>query len=489
MGGRINTIMQACFFAISGVLPRAGGHRAHQGGDRRRPTASRGPRSCAGTSRPSTPRSPTCTGSSCRPSPRRTASPPMVSAAAPDFVQRVTAVMMAGKGDLLPVSAFPVDGTWPVGTTQWEKRNIAAEIPVWDPKSASSATSACWSARTPPSAPRSTTRRPLAGAPATFKSDELQGRTTVEGQLYTLQVAPGGLHGLRALRGGLPGEGQAATRGTRPSTWRRSRRCARPSARTTSSSWTCPSPRPHGEQRLDVKDSQFLPAALRVLRRLRRLRRDALRQAAHPALRRPRPDRQRHRLLLDLRRQPADHALHDRTPSGRGPAWSNSLFEDNAEFGLGFRLAARRPPGPGARRCCARWPRRSATDLVTALLDGRPVGRGRHRGPARARGARCSSVLARASDAQAPPARAVADDLVRQERLDRGRRRLGLRHRLRRPRPRAGQRPQRQRPGARHRGLLQHRRPAVARPRRSARPPSSRRPARRRRRRTWACWP
>ena len=62
------------------------------------------------------------------------ARPPLVSAAAPDFVQRVTAVIMAGKGDLLPVSAFPVDGTWPVGTAKWEKRNIALEIPVWDEK-------------------------------------------------------------------------------------------------------------------------------------------------------------------------------------------------------------------------------------------------------------------------------------------------------------------------------------------------------------------
>ena len=51
---------------------------------------------------------------------------------APDFVKRVTAVMLANKGDLLPVCAFPVDGTWPTGTAKWEKRNIASEIPVWD---------------------------------------------------------------------------------------------------------------------------------------------------------------------------------------------------------------------------------------------------------------------------------------------------------------------------------------------------------------------
>lgn len=59
--------------------------------------------------------------------------PPVVSDAAPDFVKTVTAAMLAGLGDALPVSAFPPDGTWPVGTTQWEKRNIAEEIPVWQP--------------------------------------------------------------------------------------------------------------------------------------------------------------------------------------------------------------------------------------------------------------------------------------------------------------------------------------------------------------------
>ena len=58
---------------------------------------------------------------------------PPVPAAAPDFVQRVTAAIVAGHGDLLPVSALPVDGTFPVGTARWEKRSIAHEIPIWDP--------------------------------------------------------------------------------------------------------------------------------------------------------------------------------------------------------------------------------------------------------------------------------------------------------------------------------------------------------------------
>ncbi len=58
--------------------------------------------------------------------------PNVVPAQAPEFIQNVTATMMAGRGDYLPVSALPVDGTYPTGTTQWEKRNIATEVPMWD---------------------------------------------------------------------------------------------------------------------------------------------------------------------------------------------------------------------------------------------------------------------------------------------------------------------------------------------------------------------
>jgi len=58
---------------------------------------------------------------------------PPVPPEAPEFVQKITGEIIAGRGDDLPVSAFPVDGTFPSGTTQWEKRNIALEIPVWDP--------------------------------------------------------------------------------------------------------------------------------------------------------------------------------------------------------------------------------------------------------------------------------------------------------------------------------------------------------------------
>ena len=108
-------------------------------------------------------------------SPRRTRRPPLVSALAPDFVQRMTAVLLAGKGDLLPVSAFPVDGTWPVGTAKWEKRNLALEIPVWDAGiciQCNQCVLVC-----PHAAIRAKVYDdgPLAGAPPTFKSVPYKG--------------------------------------------------------------------------------------------------------------------------------------------------------------------------------------------------------------------------------------------------------------------------------------------------------------------------
>ena len=97
--------------------------------------------------------------------------------------------MMAGKGDLLPVSAFPVDGTWPVATAKWEKRNIAIEIPVWDAKiciQCNQCALVC-----PHAAIRAKVYDPaaLAGAPATFKSTPYKG-LEFKGKAFTIQVAP-----------------------------------------------------------------------------------------------------------------------------------------------------------------------------------------------------------------------------------------------------------------------------------------------------------
>ncbi len=115
--------------------------------------------------------------------------PPVVSDKAPDFVKNVTAKIIAGVGDIIPVSAMPVDGTFPTGTAQWEKRNIALEIPVWDESiciQCGKCAMVC---------PHATIRikvydpKYLAGAPPTFKSMDYKGNE-YKGMKYTIQVAP-----------------------------------------------------------------------------------------------------------------------------------------------------------------------------------------------------------------------------------------------------------------------------------------------------------
>src|SRR5262249_32022077 len=189
MGTRINTIMQTCFFAISGLLPRNEAI-VHIKKSIEKTYGKRGPGVVRGN------------GEMVDQAPeplhevpvRDTVSarrnrPPLVSERAPDFVQKITAVMLAGKGDLLPVSAFPVDGTWPVATAKWEKRNIALEIPVWDSKiciQCNQCALVC-----PHAAIRAKVYEDgaLTGAPATFKSTPYKGNDH-KGKRFTIQVAP-----------------------------------------------------------------------------------------------------------------------------------------------------------------------------------------------------------------------------------------------------------------------------------------------------------
>ncbi len=132
MGGRINTVMQTCFFAISGVLPADDAIAAIKNAIKK----TYGKRGELIVQKNWDAVDSSLANLHEVPVPSAADSGfdllPPVPAAAPAFVQAVTGRMIAGEGDLLPVSALPVDGTYPTGTTQWEKRNIAQEIPVWD---------------------------------------------------------------------------------------------------------------------------------------------------------------------------------------------------------------------------------------------------------------------------------------------------------------------------------------------------------------------
>ncbi|MCF7982784.1 MAG: pyruvate:ferredoxin (flavodoxin) oxidoreductase [Thiohalocapsa sp.] len=132
MGRRINTIMQTCFFAISGILPKDEAIEKIKEAVKK----TYGKKGERLLERNYAAIDATLNGLSQVQVPGQVTSdfdrPPVVPANAPDFVQRVTATLIAGKGNELPVSLMPADGTWPTGTTQFEKRNIALELPKWE---------------------------------------------------------------------------------------------------------------------------------------------------------------------------------------------------------------------------------------------------------------------------------------------------------------------------------------------------------------------
>ena len=144
---------------------------------------------------------------------------------------------------------------------------------------------------------------------------------------------------------------------------------------------------------------------------------------------------------------------------GRGPAWSNSLFEDNAEFGLGFRLSIDKQK-EFAGELLQKLAPQIGDELVKAILTADQKDEAGILRPARARrGAEGEAGAHR--DCRSARASGCCRHAGEEERLDHGRRRLGVRYRLRRTRPRPGQRPQRERPRARHGSVLEHGRPDV----------------------------
>jgi pyruvate-ferredoxin/flavodoxin oxidoreductase len=271
--------MQTCFFAIAGVLPRDEAiarikdaiatdlRQARPGGGR---AERRGRRPDAGASaRGRLPERETAT----------RARPPMVAAAAPDFVQRVTAVMLAHRGDALPVSAFPVDGTWPTGTREvGEAQPGAGNSGLgFGPLHPVQSVRVDLSARRDPR--QGLRRAALAGAPSTFASTPYRA-PDLKGMTYTIQVAPEDCTGCHLCAVVCPAKDKANPR-HKALEMRRRRRCASPKRPTTSSSWPCPSSIEPGCAHLDAKHSQFLEPLFEYLRRLRRLRRDPVHQAAH----------------------------------------------------------------------------------------------------------------------------------------------------------------------------------------------------------------
>lgn len=365
MGGRINTIMQTCFFAISGVLPREEAIAAikrsiektygKKGEEIVKKNFKAVDDTLANLYEVNVPATVTSTIETL----------PPVSETAPKYVREVIGEIIAGRGDSLPVSAFSHDGTFPVGTAQWEKRNIALEIPVWEPEiciQCNKCVIVC-----PHATIRAKVYHPaeLAKAPATFKSMDFKGKE-YEGMKYTIQVGPEDCTGCGLCVEVCPAKSKSETRikaiNMKPQP---------PLRENERVNYDFFLNLPEVDRRTvkvnSVKGSQFLQPLFEYSGACAGC-------GETPYL----------KLMSQLF---GDRALVANatgcssiyggnlptTPwttnnDGRGPAWSNSLFEDNAEFGLGMRLTVDKHTEM-ARELVQQLAPQIGLDLAKAVLD------------------------------------------------------------------------------------------------------------------------
>ncbi len=335
MGHRINTIMQVCFFALAGVLPEKEAiakikqaiektygkkgaevvnmnlkavdntlENLHEVGNRSLVISNREEK--------------------------------QLSIIKPKFVENVLSKIMVWEGDDLPVSALPADGTFPSGTAKWEKRNVAEEIPVWDQNvcvQCGKCVMVC-----PHAAIRAKTYQPseLVNAPTTFKSNNAKDKDFAN-QKFTIQVAPEDCTGCEICVSICPAKNKAE-----------------PTRKAINMSPQLPL---REQERENWNFFLSLPNPDRRTLKLNQVRQQQLQEPLFefsgacagcgetPYL----------KLLTQLF---GDRSLianatgcssiyggnlpttpYSQNAQGRGPAWSNNLFEDNAEFGFGYRLS------------------------------------------------------------------------------------------------------------------------------------------------------
>ncbi len=340
MGSRINVIMQTAFFKISGVLPedeavelikkaiiRTYGSKGKDIVDANISTIDA---ALEGIEKVNYPKQVT--------SKIRMLSP--VPETAPQFVKEVIGEIIAGRGDRLPTSKLPDDGTYPVGTTRYEKRNIAEYIPVWDPDTCiqcGDCSAVC---------PHATIRikvydpKHLNGAPATFKSTDAKGKE-FEGQKYSIQVAPEDCTGCGACVNICP----AYKRVDKVKTDRKAINMEpQPPLREAEKvNWeyflTIPNPDPKTLNLATTKGSQLLQPLFEFS--------GACAGCGETPYIKLMSQLFGNRAIIanatgctSIYGGNLPTTPYTTRADGRGPAWSNSLFEDAAEFGMGMRLTS-----------------------------------------------------------------------------------------------------------------------------------------------------
>ncbi len=339
LGARINMIMQTAFFVISGIIPqelaisaikeaikKTYGNKGERVVEMNNAAVDAGVKGIHEVKYPQAVTS-------------KTHRPSVVPAHAPEFVKLVTAPIIEGRGDELPVSAFPEDGSYMTGTTEFEKRNIAIDIPVWEADICIQCNICSLVCPHAAIRPKFYEASALAGAPATFKSiDAMTGQ--LKGLKYTLQVAPEDCTGCEVCVEACPvvaKDEQGNKTDKRAINMASQIPLRQPERENFEFFLNLPEPDSAKFNVSTVKGSQFVKPLFEFS------------GACAGCGETP--------YVKLMTQMFGDRAIvanatgcssiyggnlpttpYCKRSDGRGPAWSNSLFEDNAEFGLGMRL-------------------------------------------------------------------------------------------------------------------------------------------------------
>ncbi len=366
MGSRVNTIMQTCFFAISGVLPKDEAIAAIKDSIKKTYGA-KGDKIVQLNYKAV---DMTLENLHEVPVPAEVTSdfsrPPTVPEDSPEYVRTVVKEIILGKGDQIPVSAFPNDGTFPTGTAAFEKRNIALEIPTWDPDICTECGKCALVC------PHAAIRTKVfdegltESAPATFKWRKTKGKEFPANSVYSVQVAPEDCTGCTLCVEVCPARDKK-----NPDHW---------------SLEMVPQPPLRAPERENYDYFLSIPEIDRTIPRIRTVKGSQLLQPLFeysgactgcgetPYV----------KLLTQLF---GDRAIianatgcssiyggnlpttpFSKNPDGRGPTWNNSLFEDAAEFGFGFRLTLDKHAEYG-RELVQRLGGKLGDELVKGILE------------------------------------------------------------------------------------------------------------------------
>jgi pyruvate-ferredoxin/flavodoxin oxidoreductase len=336
MSGRINTVMQTCFFALANVLPReeaiAQIKKAIQKtyGKKGQEIVNMNLEAVDNTlAHLYEVNIPTEVSSTLH-------RLPPVPDTAPEFVREVLGKMISREGDQLPVSALPCDGTYPTGTTKWEKRNVTLEIPVWDPDVCVQCGKCVMVCPHAVIRGKAYDQTQLNNAPTTFKSTNVKDKD-FSGQKFTIQVAPEDCTGCGICVDICPAKNKSM-----PSRKAINMEAQLPLREQERENWdfflSLPNPDRRGLHLDRIRQQQWQEPLFEFsgacagcgetpyIKLVSQLFGDRMVVANATG-------------CSSIYGGNLPTTPWTKNADGRGPAWSNSLFEDNAEFGFGFRLS------------------------------------------------------------------------------------------------------------------------------------------------------